>query len=223
MEVAGKLARSPGNGAAAAAAAEPADGQPPPAWQRILETASRLFYQQGIRAVGIDTIIEQSGCAKMSLYRHFATKDDLVVAYLELRSRSYWQWFDRTVARHARSPREQLLGLAASVERQILRPDFRGCPFLNVAVEFPEPDHPAHGVAAAYKREMQRRLADLARRAGACEAEALAAQLNLLIDGARLTAQVSPHLYTRGSLPRAFTALLAAELPEPAGQTGPYG
>ncbi len=219
MEVAAKVAAKPTHGAAA----DPAEGQPLPARKRILETAARLFYQQGIRAVGIDTIIEQSGCAKMSLYRHFATKDELVVAYLELRSRTYWDWFERTIYRHAGAPREQLLDLAAAVERQIVRTDFRGCPFLNVAVEFPEPDHPAHGVAAAYKREMQTRVADLVRRAGARDAEALAAQLNLLIDGARLTAQVSPQLYTQGSLPRAFSALLAAEMPESAGQTGPDG
>lgn len=214
MKAAAKLAGSAaagGAGAGAAAVAQ-AEGRPPAARQRLLDTASRLFYQHGIRAIGIDTIIEQSGCAKMSLYRHFATKDELVVAYLELRSQTYWEWFERTLARRPHEPREQLRDLAAAIERQALRPDYRGCPFLNVAVEFPEPEHPAHAVATAYKREMQRRLADLARRAGAREPEALAAQLNLLIDGARLAAQVSPQLYTRGSLARAFAALLVAEL-----------
>src|SRR5689334_24863821 len=76
--------------------------------QRILETATDLFYREGIRAVGIDTIIARSGVAKMSLYRNFASKDDLVVAFLEYRNEIYWQWWDHVMTAHPDDPRRQI-------------------------------------------------------------------------------------------------------------------
>src|SRR4051812_3988985 len=96
--MAARPASQPARRAAAAAAAPPEPAAAPPAGksarERIPETASELFFRHGIRAVGIDTIIARSGVAKMSLYRHFASKDDLVVAFLEWRNRTYWEWWD---------------------------------------------------------------------------------------------------------------------------------
>lgn len=158
---------------------------------RILDTASDLFYRQGIRAVGIDTIVEQSGVAKMSLYRHFASKDELIVAYLEERNEAYWAWFDRAVARHPGAPRLQLLSLFESLRRQTVHPHYRGCPFLNVTIEFPAPDHPGHRIAIAHKRAVRDRLTALAREAGAHDPDRLAAHLQMLMDGARLAAQTA--------------------------------
>jgi len=80
-----------------------------PARQRLLETASALFYQEGIRAIGVDTIVERSGVGKATLYRHFPSKDDLIAAYLEEEDRLWWHWFEEVIAAHEGSPREQLL------------------------------------------------------------------------------------------------------------------
>src|SRR5260221_6561561 len=94
---------------------------------RILETADALFYREGIHAVGIDTIIEQSGVAKMSLYRNFASKDDLVAAYLDARSQRYWQWREGVIAQNASEPQRQLRDLFEAIAVRARRPAFRGC------------------------------------------------------------------------------------------------
>src|SRR5258706_8006061 len=120
--------------------AEPAPAAPAKsARDRILETASELFFRHGIRAVGIDTIIARSGVAKMSLYRHFASKDELVVAYLEWRDQTYWQWWDAVLAQHPGDPHAQLKALVAGFAERISNRSYRGCAFLNTASEFPTP------------------------------------------------------------------------------------
>ena len=177
---------------------------------RILDTASDLFYRQGIRAVGIDTIVAQSGVAKMSLYRHFASKDELIVAYLALRNEGYWTWFNRAVARHPGDPRAQLLSLFASLRRQTLHPQYRGCPFLNALIEFPAPDHPGHRVAIAHKHAVRERLAALAREAGARDPDRLAAHLQMLMDGARLAAQTADAAFDGDAIAAAAALIEAA-------------
>jgi len=134
---------------------------------RILETAAELFYREGIRAVGIDTIIARSGVAKMSLYRNFASKDDLIVAFLRHRDEIYWQWWDHVMAAHPDDARRQISDLFASLTRRVTSPLYRGCPFINTSTEFPDPDHPARALCLANKQELRRRLKGLARRAGA--------------------------------------------------------
>src|SRR3954470_9100662 len=95
--------------------------------QQILGTASRLFYEQGFRAVGIDTIIAQSGVAKMSLYRHFPSKEDLIVAYLEQSNAQFWEWFESVVGRYPGAPRQQLYALFEGVAQQAASPACYGC------------------------------------------------------------------------------------------------
>ncbi len=126
--------------------------------ERILETAEDLFYREGIHAVGIDTIIEKSGVAKMSLYRNFASKDDLVAAYLEARGQRYWQWWDGVMARNASQPRRQLPDLFEAIAVRTRMPEFRGCAFLKAAAEFPEEGSRARVVALAHKKELKKRL-----------------------------------------------------------------
>src|ERR1700747_2850731 len=106
--------------------------------ERVLENADDLFYREGIHAVGIDTIIEKSGVAKMSLYRSFASKDDLVSAYLQSRSQRYWHGWDGVMARNTNQPRRQLRDLFEAIEARARRPEFRGCPLLKAAAEFPD-------------------------------------------------------------------------------------
>jgi AcrR family transcriptional regulator len=152
--------------------------------QRLLETAARLFYLRGFRAIGVDTLIATSGVAKMSLYRHFASKDELIVAYLEAANRDFWQWFEQAIAPHAGSPRRQLHVLFEAVGALASAQTCHGCTFQGAAAEFPDLPHPAHQVALAHKQCVLARLRDLAAQAGAHDPTALAEALLLLMDGA---------------------------------------
>jgi AcrR family transcriptional regulator len=140
--------------------------------------------------VGIDTIIEKSGVAKMSLYRNFASKEDLVAAYLEARGRRYWQWWDGVMALHPGQPRRQLPDLFQAIAVRTRRPEYRGCAFLKAAAEFPEKDSRARVVALAHKKEMRSRLLMLCRATGARQPTALSNQLLMLIEGAYSTAGI---------------------------------
>jgi len=158
--------------------------------ERILETADDLFYREGIHAVGIDTIIEKSGVAKMSLYRSFASKDELVAAYLEARSQRYWQWWEGVMAQNANEPRRQLRDLFGAIAVRARRPEFRGCALLKAAAEFPEEGCRARVVALAHKKELRKRLLKLCRTIGAHQPDVLSNQLLMLIEGAYSTAGI---------------------------------
>jgi AcrR family transcriptional regulator len=160
-----------------------------PAHERIREVARELFYRQGIRAVGVEAIVAAAGATKMSLYRHFASKDELVAACLADRTAAFWAWFDSMLARHPDEPRAQLLALFAGLAKRATGKGFRGCPMTNAAIEFPEPDHPGRHVAETSKRELRARLETLARGAGAAEPAMLADGLLLLFEGSYASSQ----------------------------------
>jgi len=158
--------------------------------RRILETASALFYARGVRAVGVDLVVEQAGVAKTSLYRHFRTKDDLIAAFLEREDLDFWGAWDRVARQHADDAGAELDAQLGWIGERAGRAHYRGCPQINVAAEFPEADHPARRVAAAHKREMRRRLRGIAERMDVARADALAGQLAVLINGAFVSAQI---------------------------------
>lgn len=184
----------------------------PSARERILATASELFYREGYRAVGIDRIIELAGVAKTSLYRNFRSKDELIVAYLERADDEFWRWFDGAIS-EAGSPRAKLIALFDALERLATGPDCLGCTFQAAASEFPEPDHPGHRIAREHKLEVVRRLRELAEQAGAADPAALAAQLMLLMDGAFAAARMLGPRNQAASAGAAARALLDAGLP----------
>jgi AcrR family transcriptional regulator len=155
-----------------------------PARQRILDTASEMFYREGVRAVGIDAIIARSGVAKMSLYRNVPSKDALVAAWLEDRNAFFWRRWDKAEASRAGDPQGQLEAILDMIAATASHRKWRGCPFLNTGTEFPEPDHPARTVILAHKRAVRERLRALAGAARARDPDLLAQQLQLLIDGA---------------------------------------
>ena len=152
--------------------------------------AKDLFYRRGIRAVGVETIVAQAGATKMSLYRSFPSKDDLVVAYLRERDAKYWEWWNAIMDRHAGDPRAQIRALFESVAKKTAHRDYRGCPFTNAATEFPDPENPGREVSAENKRELRARLRGVAAAAGAKNAARLGDQLFLLIEGAYASGQV---------------------------------
>jgi AcrR family transcriptional regulator len=169
--------------------------------ERILETASRLFYRHGFVSVGVDTITAEAGVAKMSLYRHFPSKDDLIVAYLERSNEQFWAWFDGALGQGG--AREQLARVFEELGRFATSPACFGCMFQLAAADFPDPEHPAHGVALTHKTAVIERLRDLAVQAGSPDPAALAAQLFLVMDGAfvasRMFRSASPAAHAGGA------------------------
>jgi len=158
--------------------------------QRILDTACTLFYQCGVRAVGVDLVVEKAGVAKTSLYRHFGTKDDLVAAFLEREDADFWATWDRIAGQHADDAAAELDAHLGWIGERVGRPNYRGCPQINVAAEFPDIDHPARKIAATHKLEMRQRLTGIARRLGVARPDELAGQLSLLINGAFVSSQI---------------------------------
>lgn len=156
---------------------------------QLLETAARLFYQNGYRAVGVDTITAESGIGKMTLYRHFDSKDELIAAYLQGSNARFWDEFEAVVAA-APDARGKLLAFFESLSFYVTHPECFGCPFLNAATEYPEADHPGHQVALQHKQSVRERFRDLAREAGARDPQSLADQLMLVMDGAYMAARM---------------------------------
>jgi AcrR family transcriptional regulator len=143
--------------------------------ERILETADRLFYLRGIRAVGVDTIAAEIGISKRTLYNHFPSKDELIAAYLERR-------FTRAPASD-KPPVEQILGTFDRLERGFASKGFRGCPFVNAVAELGAEHQSVKKIAVAFKESRRLWFRDLLLQLNADNAEGLATQLTLLVDG----------------------------------------
>jgi len=178
--------------------------------ERILETASELFYRMGVRAVGVDLVVSRADVAKTSLYRHFGTKDDLIAAFLEREDADFWRHWDQVTERHRDDPRAELDAHLDWIGERVGRANYRGCPQINVAAEFPDMDHPARKVAAAHKREMRRRLRSIAERLGVDRPDELAGQLAVLINGAFVSAQMFEPGEATPLLRQAAHSLIAA-------------
>lgn len=150
---------------------------------RILDTAARLFYEHGVRAVGMQQIVEECGCGKSLLYREFASKDDLVVAYLD-RFRRDWAVLVADATRTLDgAPAAQLVVLAGLAAAQVDVPGYRGCAFRNCYAEFPADDNPAGRVAAEHLRGMRTQVEALAGRTGAADPDTLARRVWLVLEG----------------------------------------
>jgi AcrR family transcriptional regulator len=173
--------------------------------ERILATASELFYRQGVRAVGVDLVVEKAAVAKMSLYRHFPNKDDLVAAFLQREDEDFWRQWDAVSAAHSENPRAELSAHLQWIAERVARENYRGCPQLNVAAEFPDADHPARRVATAHKQELRQRLKRLVGRMNVRRPDELGGQLAVLINGAFVSSSML-------SPPEAFRLLKNAAL-----------
>jgi AcrR family transcriptional regulator len=150
--------------------------------ERILEAADRLFYAEGVRATGTEKIMSVSEVAKATFYRHFESKDDLVIAYLAHRDRSFWECLDSP------APPEDIHEALARIERVVNRPEIIGCPFLRIASEYPDTAHPFHRLAIEHQNKFLDYLIDLLK-PFAIDKRAAAAALLSVIDGA-LTARM---------------------------------
>ena len=159
-----------------------AQGRPSAARERILETAFRLFYANGIRAVGVDRIIAESGVAKATFYKHFPAKDDLVVAYLDKVDGVWTGQLKAAAGAAGPAPADQLVGLFDALRSACRRDGYRGCAFINAAAES-QPGTPVHDRTVAHKAAVLAWVRDLAAQAGASDPDALARSLTLLLDG----------------------------------------
>lgn len=159
------------------------------AQQHLLRAAADLFYKEGVRAVGVDAVVERAGVNKMSLYRQFSSKDDLVVAYLEQSDTHFFRRFDESLARHPGEPRKQIIQYFEDLAGRASKEDYRGCPFVNVSAEFPDPSHPARVCVLNNKTRLMQRLNELCTQAGARDPEELANSLALLIEGVYASSQ----------------------------------
>ena len=157
--------------------------------ERLFQTAARLFYRHGYRAIGVDTLAAESGIGKMTLYRHYPSKDDLIVAFLRDSNEDFWKYFEQSTE-DAPSGREKLLAFFEALQSYVTSPACYGCPFINVATEYPEVEYAGHQVALEHKRSVRARFIQLAEEAGARQPESLANALLLLMDGAYMAARM---------------------------------
>jgi AcrR family transcriptional regulator len=160
-----------------------------PPRSRILEAAGDLFYRHGIRAVGVESIAEAAGTNKMTLYRHFASKDELVAECLRQAANEADGCWDRFARAHPGDPLAQLSAWIEEMAGHLAAPGERGCALANAAIEIPDKDHPARRVIEEFKTAQRLRLVRLGRDAGLSEPDMLADELHILLEGARVTAQ----------------------------------
>ncbi|WP_144138048.1 TetR/AcrR family transcriptional regulator [Paraburkholderia sp. BCC1884] len=180
----------------------------PEAQQYLLRAAEELFYREGVRMVGVDAVVERAGVNKMSLYRQFSSKDDLILAYLARKDEQFFGYVEKSFAKHPGEPAKQLqqyfddLALRAAID------DYRGCPFVNIAVEFPDAAHPARQFVFRNKERLLARLVELTTAAGANDPKGLADALGLMIEGVYAASQT----YGPGCGPILVAPKVAAQL-----------
>lgn len=157
--------------------------------RRIVETAERLFYAEGVRSVGIDRIIAEAEVAKMTLYNHFSSKDDLILAVLQYREQQFDAAFERSVERHLGKGLGRLEAFFAALKDWFESPGFRGCSFINARVELADARHPASKFSAEHKERFHQSIHELIRdTAGPKAAAAVSDAVALLVEGAIVSA-----------------------------------
>lgn len=182
--------------------------------EKLIEAGHEIFYREGFLAVGLDRLLNEVGCSKQTFYNHFESKDDLIVAVIDEHHRWWSSELRERLQRVAGSDaRGQILALF-DVMREIMNdPDYHGCIFINAAVEFPQPHHPAHQSARQAKADEIALLTELAESAGASDPAALAEEVAMIIEGALITHQVAPDCDACAVARRAAETLMEKYLP----------
>jgi AcrR family transcriptional regulator len=184
----------------------------PSARDRVFRAAAELFYHKGIRAVGVETIAAEADTTKMSLYRSFPSKDELVAAWLHNHDANFWIAWDAMTQQYPKDPRKQLRTAFALLAKHVADPNARGCPMANAAVELTEKDHPARQVIEAHKAKLRTRLAQMCAQMKANEPELLADELFLLMEGAQVSIQTLGIAGPATKVARAADVLIDAHL-----------
>lgn len=158
--------------------------------QRILETAERLFYAEGVRAVGIDRIIAEAEVAKMTLYNHFPSKDELILAVLKYREEKIVGFFQSAIARYEKKGLDRLQAFFAALKEWFKSPGFRGCAFINASVELADPSHPASQFVTHHKHSFREMLTEIITETAGTKAASVAPAVSVLVEGAIVTAVI---------------------------------
>jgi AcrR family transcriptional regulator len=178
--------------------------------ERLMQVADELFYLRGLRAVGIDEIIEKASTAKATLYAHFPTKDDLITAYLLQRGAAWREHLESELIPYAEDPIGRIDAIFRVLSEGCGKAGFRGCPFINAAVEYPERSHPAHQVVIAQRHWVWKLFHRAAVDARVGQATALADQLTLLYDSALVGSQLAGDTTPSARAREAASTLVAA-------------
>lgn len=187
---------------------------PPNKRAELVEKSLALFYRNGFHATGMDLVARETGVSKTSIYKHFRTKDELILAVLRLRDENFRNWLWRRAAERAEQPAAQLLAIFDALGEWFAQPGFQGCMFIKAAAEFQQEDHPVNVQAMEHKRLLEAHMADLARQAGLTDPAGLARQLLILKEGAIVLAAMS-----HDPAPAAQARRVAAQLLDSAGAT----
>jgi AcrR family transcriptional regulator len=193
--------------------AQPELGQNSPAGgrERVLTAAYELFSTRGVQATGIDAVIERAGVARQTMYRHFSSKQDLVLAFLERREELWTKrWLQAEVEHRTSDPAARLLAIFDVFDEWFRRPDFEGCSFINVLLEHPAATDPVHRAGSSYLAGIRDFLEDLARRAGVPDAEGFARSWHILMKGSIVAAGEGDHDAARRAQKMARLVLEAA-------------
>jgi AcrR family transcriptional regulator len=150
----------------------------------LIKIANELFYKNGFHATGIDTLLEVAGVAKMTLYNHFSSKEDLISKALEVKSKDVLNWLSTGLDNHAVSERDKLFTIFDIYEQWFKSDDFLGCQFAKAAAEFPDTDHPVHKQCSKHLSKLFEMLLDIATNSKVNNPNALAEQIVLLLEGA---------------------------------------
>jgi len=186
---------------------------PPSRREELVETAMRVFYSRGFHSSGVDAILQEGGISRMTLYNHFKSKDELIVAALRRRDEVFRNRLMKFVDAAGGSARERVLAVFDYHEQWFTRNDFRGCMFINASAEFSDPACAIRRAAAEHKREVVRYLTGLCRECGVPRPERVAEQLNILLEGAIVTAHVVGQVQ-EGDSDMGASARLAREMAE---------
>ena len=153
----------------------------------LVQKALTVFYRNGFHATGMDMLVKETGVSKTSMYKHFRTKEELILAALQLRDDSYKSWLLQRIQEIGDTPTEQILAMFDVLEEWFVKPDFQGCMFIKASAEFQDHNHPIYKHSAGHKRAMLDHITVLAGQAGIADAETLSCQLMLLMEGAIVT------------------------------------
>lgn len=158
--------------------------------EKILQTASHLFQTRGINSTGVDTIVAVAGTTKMTLYKHFASKENLIIEVLKKNHQDFQNWLSEKLNSSSKNPNEKLQKLFEFIEEWVTSPDFQGMGFIKASAEFPNEENLVHQLSSEQSRQFRQYIGNLANEAGVKDANGLALQLSLLFEGAMQAEQM---------------------------------
>jgi AcrR family transcriptional regulator len=181
----------------------------------LLAVAQRMFCVNGFHAVSVDAILADAGVARMTLYKNFGSKEELIIAALDREDKLFRQWLASAVEARSRRPQDRVLGLFAALRERVAADGFYGCAFIRASIEYPDPAHPVHRAAREHKEMIRSYLRGLAAEAGAADPVVLSEQLYLLFEGAITAAQIQGRPWPAEYAAQAAMQLLAVSSTRP--------